>query len=310
MAKRLSEKIRRVAARIRMTAGLIAKGHIMNPFWQGKQARRRVRYKATTDTVMRYLQMYAPAVGAMKPKSKPSGSDEELVFTLWLQGEESAPPIVKACIRSMRRHLKQKLVVLDEKTLSDWISLPEDIVRKWTEGKMCTANFSDICRLELLYRYGGIWMDATDYMTAPIPEYVLNSDFFVFKTGEKYGKWFSFIESCFIRAKKGDPLLAVWRGAVLEYWRNENSAVDYFINLIMLRFVVENNETAAHEFARMPKVDHSQILDFWRYHGDDAYDASEFERMMSNSFMKKTSYHTRHATATKAGSMAEHLINS
>ncbi len=270
-----------------------------------------MRYRATTDSVMRYLQMYAPAIRAMSAPIPPEPDAEpERVFTLWLQGEQHAPEVVKACFRSMRRHLSQELVVLDEKTLSDWISLPEDIIRKWKTGKMCAANFSDICRLELLYRYGGIWMDATDYMTAPIPEYVEESDFFVFKTGERYGKWFSFIESCFIRARKGDRLLAIWRNAVMEYWRHEESAIDYFINLIMLRFVVENNETAAEEFAHMPKVDHSQILDFWRYHGDDPYNAAEFERTMSNSFMKKTSYHTRHATATKAGSMAEHLINS
>lgn len=96
----------------------------------------------------------------------------------------------------------------------------------------------------------------------------------------------------------------------MEYWRHEESAIDYFINLIMLRFVVENNDIAAEEFRRMPKVDHSLILDFWRYHGDDHYNAAEFDRLMSNSFMKKTSYHTRHATATKPGSMAEHLIKS
>lgn len=308
----MTEKIHHAAARISMMTRLIVKGHILNPFWKGKQARRRVRYSATIESVMRYLRIYAPAVRAMAPEKRQLQADvkSERVFTLWLQGEGNAPAVVKACIRSMRRHLSQELVVLDENTLFDWISLPDDIIRKWKSGKMCAANFSDICRLELLYRHGGIWMDATDYMTAPIPEYVVESDFFVFKTGEKYGKWFSFIESCFIRARKGDRLLAIWRDAVMEYWRHEESAIDYFINLIMLRFVVENNDIAACEFQRMPKVDHSLILDFWRYHGDEPYDAAEFDRLMSNSFMKKTSYHTRHATATKSGSMAEHLINS
>ena len=304
-------KNKRLRTRLEYYANLLIKGHLLNPLWASHDARRRRRYSATITSAMKYFQLYADAVEKMNPDCTIQPADEpERVFTLWLQGEEAAPPIVKACIRSMRRHLRQELVVLDEKTLFEWISLPRDIIDKWKAGKMCNANFSDICRLELLYRYGGIWMDATDYMTAPIPEYIMDSDFFLFKTGEKYGKWFSFIESCFIRARKGNPLLAIWHDAVMEYWRNEDSAIDYFVNLMLFRFVVETNAIAAGQYEKMPKRDHSEILDFWRYHGDEAFDSEKFKQMMGNSFFKKTSYHTKSATNCISGSFADHLIKS
>lgn len=302
---------KRLTARIRYNANLLVRGHILNPLWKSHYERRRHRYSVTIESAMQYFQLYRPYVESLSPNEAPTDKgNTERVFTLWFQGEENAPAIVKSCIRSMRRHLKQELVVLDEKTLFNWIYLPDDIVKKWKSGKMCSANFSDICRLELLYRYGGIWMDATDFVTAPIPDYIMNSDFFLFKTGEKYGKWFSFIESCFIRAKKGNQLLAIWHDAVMEYWRHEDSAIDYFVNLMLFRFVVENNRIAAELYEKMPKTDHSQILDFWRYHGDKKFDQVEFDKLMSNSFMKKTSYHTKSAENTIPGSFAEYVINS
>lgn len=306
--------IKRIKARMTYGANLIVRGHILNPVWKSHDERRRKRYSVTIESAMKYFQLYGPYVQSLSPSAlheyQENKEPKERVFTLWFQGEENAPAIVKSCIRSMRRHLKQELIVLDEKTLFEWISLPEDIISKWKSGKICNANFSDICRLELLYQYGGIWMDATDFVSAPIPDYIMNSDFFLFKTGEKYGKWFSFIESCFIRAKKDNQLLAIWHDAVMEYWKHENSAIDYFVNLMLFRFVVENNNTASDLYAKMPKIDHSQILDFWRYYGDKRFDPEEFNRLMSNSFMKKTSYHTKSAEQTKQGSFAEYVINS
>ncbi|MCM1490552.1 MAG: capsular polysaccharide synthesis protein [Muribaculum sp.] len=305
---------KRFKARIRHGADLIVRGHILNPVWKSHDYRRRRRYSVTIESAMKYFQLYKPYVQSLSPsvfqEKKEDEPQKERVFTLWFQGEDNAPAIVKSCLRSMRRHLKQELIVIDEKTLFDWISLPEEIILKWKSGKMCNANFSDICRLELLYRYGGVWMDATDFVTAPIPDYIIDSDFFLFKTGERYGKWFSFIESCFIRARRGNRLLAIWHDTVMEYWKHENSAIDYFVNLMLFRFVVENNKIAADLYAKMPKTDHSLILDFWRYYGDKQFDYEEFKHLMSNSFMKKTSYHTRSAENTIPGSFAEHVINS
>lgn len=118
-------KNKRLRARIEYYANLLIKGHLLNPLWASHYERRRRRYRATITSAMKYFQLYADAVEKMDPDCSTQPTDEpERVFTLWLQGEEAAPPIVKACLRSMRRHLRQELVVLDEKTLFEWISLP------------------------------------------------------------------------------------------------------------------------------------------------------------------------------------------
>ncbi len=302
--------INHLISRLKFNTDIILNGHILNPFWNNHNTRRKKRYAVTSEAAINYLKQYASFVAKLSPESYPASDEPDRIFTIWYNGEENAPEIVKACFRSMRRHMKQEIIVLNEKTLFEWISLPDEIIKKWKSGKICNANFSDICRLELLYRYGGIWMDATDYVTGPIPKYIIESDFFLFKTGDKYGKWYSFIESCFIRARKGNQLLAIWHDAVMEYWKNENSAIDYFVNLILFRFVVETNSMAAELYARMPIVDHSQILDFWRYYGNKQFNELEYKLLMGNSFMKKTSYHTKSAENPIPGSFAEFIINS
>lgn len=46
---------------------------------------------------------------------------------------------------------------------------------------MLSAHFSDIVRENLLYKYGGIWMDATIYMTSPFPDTIYNYDYYTIK---------------------------------------------------------------------------------------------------------------------------------
>lgn len=143
---------------------------------------------------MGYLRRYAPAVEKIVPETVDTTEEPERAFTIWYQGEDAAPELVKACFRSMRRNLKQELVVLDENTLFDWITLPEHIVRKWKEGKIPHTQFSDICRIELLFEHGGLWFDATDYVTAPVPQYIMDEDFFLFMAGSRIRGSYAFIE--------------------------------------------------------------------------------------------------------------------
>ena len=126
----MSKAISRIAGRIRQWMYLVTFGHVLNPVWSGRQARRKKRYKATYASCMGYLERYVDAITKIKPQNADVSPEPERAFSIWFQGEENAPALVKSCFRSMRRHLEQELVVLDEKTLFDWIKLPDYVVRK------------------------------------------------------------------------------------------------------------------------------------------------------------------------------------
>lgn len=284
-------------------------GHILNAPWRDREERRKTRYKATRQAALRYLSRYEDQIRDIKPAAPADMTPEsEHAFTIWYQGEEQAPPLVKACFRSMRRHLKQPLVVLDEKTLFDWISLPDFIVRKWREGKIPHTQFSDICRIELLYQHGGLWFDATDFVTAPVPQYIMDEDVFLFMAGQKIRGSYAFIQSCFIRGKKGNPVLGVWREANFIYWKEENSKINYFVHHLLLLLSTQVNSIASSNFEKMPHVDQDPTHALWGDHCDDPYDEERFKQLTQDSFFQKTNYKDKRLNPLKPGTMAEHIV--
>lgn len=217
---------------------------------------------------------------------------------------------MKACYRSMRRELKQELVILDEKTVFDLITLPNYIVEKWKAGLIRHAHFTDICRVELLYKYGGVWIDSTDFITSPIPKEIMDADFFMFLAGKKVAAWFSFVQNCFIRARKGDPLLGYWREAIFTYWKNEDRTVNYFIHQLIFRFIIEHNNQAQSLFGEMPQIDQDPTHILWFDHKDDPFDREKFLKLTEPTFFQKTTYRDESAVHPHPGTIADHIIQS
>lgn len=285
-------------------------GHILNPFWKTRVERRKQRTDLTADVLTKYFKRYLKAVESV-PETKPVNNDaNEKIFTIWLQGEEKAPALVKACFRSIRRHCKQELIVLDANTVFDYISLPEQIVKKYKDGKIGHAHFADICRVELLYEHGGIWLDSTCFVTAPIPDWIISQDFFVYLTGNNYdigGSPYSFMQNCFIRARKGAYLLAAWRAMMLDYWMHENHIFDYFMHQLLFKTLVKNDARAEKYFDKMPHVAQDPTHVLWWTYQNKPFDKQTFEDLTSGAFFQKTTY--RGTENPVPGSFADVMIN-
>lgn len=294
--------------RFAVKLAITIRGHIFNPPWKSRLERRRHRGEVISKYVCRYLERYVPSFSDVEADSEVADADEK-IFSIWFQGEQAAPPLVQACWRSIRKHCTQELVVLDEKSLFDWIDLPDHIVRKWKDGKMRPAHFADICRIELLYRYGGFWMDATDYVAAPMPQWLLGQDFFVFLSGQKQRGAYSFIQNCFIRSRRGAYLLKAWRAAVLAYWREEDSTIDYFVHQLLFKMVVENNAAATECFSKMIKLDQDPTHVLWFENADEPFDEALFQQIVSDAVFQKTDYKSEPAKNPKPGSFADRLIS-
>lgn len=208
----------------------------------------------------------------------------------------------------MRKYYGDKVLVLDSQTLKDWIELPEYIWQKWKEGKIINAHFTDICRVVLLEKYGGIWFDATDYLTSPIPDWVWDLDFFMFSSGNNISPT-TLIQNCFIRSKKDYPLIKAWKDLIFEYWKNENEAIDYFIHHYLFRYLVENNVQAAELFFKMPKVSQDPTHLLWFSYRDKQFSKELYESATKNTFFQKTNFKMKSAKQPKLNSIADFMIN-
>jgi hypothetical protein len=302
-------KMSKNKSRFSTKLSMVLKGHIFNPPWGSRLERRRRRGEAISKAVERYLDKYIPDFADVPEDVNIPEQDKERIFTIWFQGEDAAPELVKACWRSIRTNCTQELVILDAKTVFDWIELPEYVVEKWKAGKIRPAHFADICRIELLYRYGGLWMDATDFVFAPMPQWLMDLDFFVFMSGSTQRGSYSYIQNCFIRGRKGNYLLKAWREAVLAYWKNEDSTIDYFVHQLIFKKVVQNNKKAAEYFAKMPSVNQDPTHTIWFGHASDPYDEVLFNELASAAVFQKTEFKSETAKNPQPGTFADKLIN-
>ena len=142
-------------ARTWALAKIVIRGHILNWPWRSRSIRRRVRTDYTARVATQYFKRYLPAARAVVEEPVVKNDKNDKIWTIWLQGERHAPKLVRACFNSVRKHCKQELIVLDADSIFDYINLPNEIVEKYRDGKIGHAHFADICRVELLYRYGG-----------------------------------------------------------------------------------------------------------------------------------------------------------
>ena len=288
-------------------------GHITNWFWRDSQSRRLTRQKHYIIMKDTYFKKYIPFIESLRAEDSVDPNLDpatEKIFTLWFQGLENAPKVVKACIKSIREMYGDRLVILDEKSMPDYISLPSYIMDKWHNKKIIPANFSDIVRIELLYKYGGFWFDATDFLLSPIPEVVENADFFMYVVSPTLYTHM-FVQTCFMRAKKGDPLLKMWRSLVFEYWNRENRAADYFLVHMLFKALVTYNPEAKRLYEEMPKLYQDNLHKLWYEYGHEPYDPTLVEKLKEISFFQKCSYrYLKHTVnSIKEGTLADFLIN-
>ncbi len=294
-------------ARFFAMSEVVLRGHILNWFWRSREHRRIVRSNVISNVIPKYFKRYLPAAAAVKERKVINDDKGEKIFTMWLQGEDKAPAMVKACFKSIRKHCKQELVVLDENTIFDYITLPQEIIEKRKQGKIKHAHFADICRVELLYEHGGIWLDSTDFVTSPIPKWIIDEDFFVYMAGKNVGSPYSFMQNCFIRARKGAYLLDAWRAMILDYWMHENHSFDYFMHQLLFKTLVMNDERAKKYFAKMPHVDQDPTHALWWTYRNRPFDKKTFDDVTSGAFFQKVTY--RGTENPIPGSFEDVMIN-
>ncbi len=156
----------------------------------------------------------------------------EKVWVCWFQGMENAPELVKKCYRSLQENLKGKeIILLTEESYKDYVEFPEHIQNKIDRGIITKTHMSDLLRLELLLHYGGTWMDATVYCSGDdYPDYMLNSDLFVFQNLKPgLDGHCTSISSWMLTACTNHPILRLTRELLYDYWKKYDYMVDYFL---------------------------------------------------------------------------------
>jgi mannosyltransferase OCH1-like enzyme len=198
---------------------------------------KRVNQKRDRDT-LRYLKRYLLKTVSTSDCFNPIKDLKPCIWTCWLQGYNNAPPIVKACINSMRKYSGDYgVIVLTEETIIDYVSMPNFIIKKYKAGIISKTQFSDLLRTLILINYGGVWLDATVMLTQQIPRTLLSQGLFMFQSSVLHNE----IQPCsswFIAAKKNNPILQKVFEILASYWNKNNKLINYFIFHVTVQLVI------------------------------------------------------------------------
>ena len=181
--------------------------------------------------------------------------ERRYIWVMWWQGEQSAPELVRMCIDSIRRNANgAEVVVITKDNFRDYADIPEYIIQKHEKGFVSFAQLSDIMRVFLISKHGGLWLDSTIYVSRPIPEDIFSKPLYSLHTS--YRKT-PFVQNdrihCFVLGgTPGSKPFMFERELLSDYWKSRNVIIDYYLldysimfqyfNLDDIRSLVDNLE--------------------------------------------------------------------
>lgn len=169
-----------------------------------------------------------------------SGDNAKIIWVCWLQGIENAPLLVKRCYESLIKNMPEfEIRVINEDNMLDYVDIPDYIIEKWKKGIISNAHFSDILRVALLVKHGGVWIDATVLCTNnDLTKYIVNSPIFVFKSVMRGSDTIS-ASSWLISSKPNNPILILMQRLLNEYWKKENIIINYYMIHLFFTMAIE-----------------------------------------------------------------------
>ena len=228
------------------------------------------------------------------------------IWICWFQGVENAPDIVKMCIASIRRTFKDyNVTVITDENINEYIEVPKHIKEKRKKGIIKPAHFSDVIRLELLIKYGGILLDSTVLVNSKkLIEYILEErkKLFVYQDFKAIDSYIGISNWCIV-ANKNNPYLITVKNMLMDYWLKCNSVCNYYIFHIFFMIVAE---LKPEEWKKIPAYS-CQPPHILQNELFDMYDERRFNQLMEMSSIHKLSYKFAEEKFEQENTVYQHL---
>ncbi len=107
--------------------------------------------------------------------------NEEQKTPVWLflpDEPETLPEVMQLCLKSIQQNLppdKTSLYLITLDNCMNYVTLTDTIIQKFNANLIDLSMFSDILCAELLYRYGGMWIEPTYLIPKMLPKDFFNN---------------------------------------------------------------------------------------------------------------------------------------
>lgn len=256
------------------------------------------RRKILLDFVLK-LRKEAQLVDSSNEKEEETTEFPKMIWTMWQQGEAQIPETVQASMKTIKDFAKRndcEFHLLTNDNLEYFVNIPKDITEKYKNKELSAAHYSDIIRFSLLYQYGGIWMDATLFVSPYATVEMFKGNFFSLNHSPAHPeqmertiddfKWSGF----FLAGKKGGPYFKHIRDLYIYYVRK----YPIFIHYLMMDYFILSEYKCNPYFEnlvdRLPILAPAERVWFLREHADKLFDEKEWEEVLKTTPILKTTY--------------------
>lgn len=220
---------------------------------------------------------------------------KDVIWTMWYQGYERAPQIVREAIDSKIKHAgNHRVIVIDKDNMTEYVTVSNRMKKKVDAGIISLAHLSDYIRSALLYKYGGIWIDSTIFVVDMIPEDVFHKDFWSirWKNSRKwiasYDKWSVGV----LAAVSHSNVMEYCYKSELNYWAKYNYPITYLLLDMFIGLYYDQNE-AFHSLIDHTEVNNTHIFDFVEegaFKGNQVCNEFEYSRIRKDTWMFQLTY--------------------
>lgn len=222
------------------------------------------------------------------------------IYFCWLQGEDSLPPVVSVAYESLKMHAgKYKIIFIDERNYTDYVKLPEYIVKKIMGGGISRTHLSDIIRINLLYQYGGLWLDSTMLVTEPLEKHknFWKLPYFSRKLrNEKNicapeilytacGRWATYVQGSAIL---NNPLFGFITELFYEHLKEYDTFLDYYLQDFSIELAYDNIPFCQQEIENLPI--NNEKVHLVRQLWNAPYEKFPYDKMIGDTFLHKLSW--------------------
>ena len=224
----------------------------------------------------------------MLPKSEYS----DCIWVCWWQGLEQAPELVKVCVDSIKRNAgNHRVIILTDDNYKQYVDIPKWVEEKKNKGIITRTNYSDLLRLSLLAKHGGMWIDSTFFCTAPIlDEYfkeplwsIKRPDYFHASIASGYFAGYSL--AC---NEKNRFAFVTIRDFFLNYWKHNDTMVDYLMVDYMIVLAQKYDKRIAEIFADI-KPNNPECDELYKVMGEK-FDEKLWNDMKKDTYLFKLSW--------------------
>ncbi|KLU99676.1 capsular polysaccharide synthesis protein [Photobacterium aphoticum] len=175
------------------------------------------RYRSKPKLSHDVLNQGQQVLAELRLENKGSVDENKTIWMFWDSGLDNAPGVVQLSYKTWcKLNPDYKVILLTNDNLYQYLGFEFNAIFPILTVNLGAAGKSDLLRLHLLNRYGGVWVDATTFCLKPLSQWldISYSGFFCFR--EKHSDDRNLV-SWFLASKPGHPIIEKLLNISLDY---------------------------------------------------------------------------------------------